>query len=62
MRTQQARELAGVGEDGGAGRGGMKPIPLTEPVGRYDEDDDKKNNNQPMITGSLQVGEDAVGN
>jgi hypothetical protein len=49
MRTQQARELAGVGEDGGAGRGDMRPIPSTKSVGRHNNNDDKKNNNQLMM-------------
>ncbi len=39
-----------MGEDGGAGRRGMKPIPSTKQVGRQDNDDDKKiYNNQPMM-------------
>ncbi len=49
MRTQQARELEGGGEDSGVGRGGMKPIPSTKPVERHDNDDNKKNNDQPMM-------------
>ncbi len=32
----------------------MKPIPLTKPVGRHDNDDDEKNNNQPVMVAVLQ--------
>jgi hypothetical protein len=42
VRTQRARELVGVGEDDGAGRGSIKPILSTKPVGRHDDNDDKK--------------------
>ncbi len=50
VRMQRARELAGVREDGGVGRGGMKPIPLTKPVRRHDNNDNNnKNDNRPMM-------------
>jgi hypothetical protein len=42
VRTKRASELVGVGEDGGAGRGGMKPIPLTKLVGRHKDNDNNK--------------------
>jgi hypothetical protein len=56
MRTQRASELAGVGEDGGVGRGGMKPIPSTKPVGRQENNDNKKNNNQLMMVAVCGLG------
>ncbi len=45
-----------MGEDGGMGRGGMKPIPSTKPGGKHDNNDDKKNNNQPMMVAVCRWG------
>ncbi len=63
MRTQRARELAGVGEDsGGGGKGGMKPIPSMKPVGRHNNDDDRKKLQSANDSGSSRVGADVLGN